>query len=358
MSSRRKRVGLRDVAALAGTSIATVSRVLNGNGYASDEVRERVLEAAGKLNYQPSLRARGLRQQSSNTIGLIIPNLLNAYYTALADAASQLLAEAGYSLLLSSSRDEPEIERDILREMIGHDVAGLIWVPTAPGKKLLDYFQSQHIPAVCIVRRIPEDPIDTVVFEDFKGSYAATQHLLSLGHRSIAYIGGDEKHSSNRARWKGYVAAMRDAGLPIDDRLVKLGAPRSSWGWVASVDLLNLPAPPTAVLAASNAIMPGLLRAVRQSGAAVPDELSLICFDDVDWFSFSVPPITAIRISHATLAQTAIDLLLRRIEDADGLERPTAFTEIRFELVVRGSTGPPREPAARVETEEHVAARI
>lgn len=338
----RRRVGVKDVAALAGTSVASVSRVLSGKGYASAGMRARVMDAARELEYQPNLRARALRQRSSYTVGLIIPNLLNAYYTALANSASLLLADAGYKLLLASTRDNAELEKDIVHEMIGHDVAGLIWVPTAPSQGLLDYFQNQHVPAVSLIRRIPQDRIDTVVFEDFKGSYAATQHLIDLGHRGIGYIGGDEKHSSNFARWQGYVAAMRDAGLPMDDGLVKLGTPSSDWGEAAAASLLGLGHPPTAIFVASNAIMSGLMKAVRQHSVAVPDELSLICFDDVDWFTFSVPPITAISISYDRLAELTVDLLLRRIKSPEDSKKAPAFLEISFELIVRNSTAPPR----------------
>jgi LacI family transcriptional regulator len=179
------------------------------------------------------------------------------------------------------------------------------------------------------------------VFQDFEGSCSAAQHLLGLGHRRIGYIGGDEQHSSNYARWQGFRAAVQAAGLVLDDSLVKLGAPRSTWGYVATADLLGLSSPPTAIFAASNAIMPGLMRAVRQRRVAVPDDLSLICFDDVEWFSFSIPPITAINVSYTKLAETAVDLLLRRIDDPEGTERPAVFIEISYELVVRGSTGPP-----------------
>ncbi len=340
--SPRKRVGLREVAALANTSAATVSRVLNNTGYASGAVRQRVLAAARELSYQPNLRARGLRQQSSSTVGLIIPNLLNAYYTALADAIGQLLAEAGYSLLLSSSRDDPEIERSILREVVGHDVAGLLWVPTTTEPGLLDYLQTQHVPVVSIVRSVATDRVDTVVFEDFRGSYTATQHLLNLGHVLIGYVGGDETHSSNHARWHGYEAALADAGLRVDSRLVRLGALRGSWGLAATLDLLRQSAPPTAIFAASNAVMPGLMQALCHYGVAVPADLSLICFDDVEWFSFAMPPITAVSVSSGTLARTAVDLLLKRIAEGDGVVQPPVFVEIGFELAVRSSTARPR----------------
>jgi LacI family transcriptional regulator len=342
-STSGRRPGLKDVAALAGTSIATASRALNGKGYVAAETSMRVLEAARQLGYRPNLRARDLRRRTSCCVGLIIPNLLNAYYTALADAASQLLSESGYQLMLSSTRDDPDIERNILDDMIGQDVAGLIWVSTAADEVLLDSLQKHRVPAVAIIRRVPQDRVDTVVFQDFDGSYAATQHLIDLGHRRIGYIGGGVRHSSNHARWQGHLAAIRDAALPQDEGLVKLGtSPRSVWGEVAALDLLLLSDPPTAIYAASNAIMPGVIRTLRQQSITIPDQLSLICFDDVDWFSFSTPPITAISISHARLAETAVNLLMRRIDESGKVERPPIFLENEFELILRSSTGSPR----------------
>ena len=342
-STSGRRPGLKDVAALAETSIATASRALTGKGYVAAETSTRVLEAAKELGYRPNLRARDLRQRTSCCVGLIIPNLLNAYYTALADAVSQLLTEPGYQLMLSSTRDDPDIERSILDDMIGQDVAGLIWVPTTSDEDMLDFLQNHQIPAVSIVRRVPQDRIDTVVFQDFEGSYAATQHLIDLGHRRIGYIGGGVQHSSNNARWQGYLAAIRDAALPQDENLVKLGkSPRNVWGEGAALDLLLLPDPPTAIYAASNAIMPGVIRTLRQRSITIPDQVSLICFDDVDWFSFSTPPITAISISHAKLAETAVNLLMRRIDESDEAEQPPVFLENEFELILRSSTGSPR----------------
>ncbi|MCS7222215.1 MAG: LacI family DNA-binding transcriptional regulator [Anaerolineae bacterium] len=335
---RDRRASLKDVAMLANTSVATASRVLNGKGYASLAARQRVLEAAKLLGYHPNLRARGLRQRSSCGIGLIIPNLLNAYYTALADAISQLLAGSGYHLLLSSTRDDPLLEQAIVYDMIGQDVAGLIWVPSSRDRELVDYLLRQRIPAVSIVRRVPGDVLDTVVFADYDGSYAATQHLIRLGHRAIGYIGGDVRYSSNYARWQGYLAALSDASLSVDEQRVKLGVALSAWGETAASELLQLPSPPTAIFVASNAIMPGVIKLLRRQGVAIPKEMSLICFDDVDWFSFSVPPITAVQISHARLAETALELLLKRIEDP---QRPLSYVEIDFELVLRSSTGPP-----------------
>jgi LacI family transcriptional regulator len=340
-ASRRKRTGLKEVAGAARTSIATASRVLNNTGYIAEETRARVLQAAAALNYSPNLRAKGLRQQRSHFIGLLLPNLLNAYYTTLADAISQLLAGRDYQILLSSTRDDPAIQETTLHQLAGYDVAGLIWVPAKPDKKLLEFIVDQQIPTVAIVRKVENSLLDTIVFEDFDGSLAATQHLISLGHERIAYIGGDMKYNSNRDRWQGYLKAIQDAGLPVEESLIKLGTLRSTWGAIATEELLHLPNPPTAIFVASNAIMAGVMRILQQNRIRVPEDISLICFDDLDWFSFFNPPISAVATSYQRLAEAAVELLLRRIEDESGAGMPPVEIHIGYELVIRRSTAAP-----------------
>jgi len=335
---KNKRPGLKEVAEIAQTSVATASRVLNNTGYISEATRARVLGAAQSLNYYPNLRAKGLRLQRSHFIGLLIPNLLNTYYTTLADAISQLLADRGYQLMLSSTRDDPGVQETTLRQLIGNDVAGLIWVPAAPEKKLLDYLVDQHIPTVVIVRKVEDNLLDTIVFEDFDGSLAGTQHLIDLGHRRIAYIGGDIKFKSNLDRWQGFLKAIQGSGLPLEDSLYKLGTLRATWGAIAVEDLLCLPDPPTAIFVASNALMAGVMRVLGQNRVRVPEDVSLICFDDLDWFSFSNPPISAIATSYQRLAEAAIELLQRRIENPAESDVPPVEIRIGFELVVRRST--------------------
>jgi LacI family transcriptional regulator len=344
--SSRKRTSVRDVAAAAHTSVATVSRVLNNTGYFADETRARVLKAAEELNYHPSLRAKGLRQKRSHTVGLLIPNLLNAYYTALADAISQLLTKTGYQLLLSSTRDDPALEQATLRQLIGHDVDGLLWVPTVGDRKTVEVLLSQNIPCVSIVRRVDGDRLDTIVFEDLGGSYAAVQYLVQLGHKRIGFIGGDVSYNSNNDRWQGYRKAMKEAGIVVDETLVKIGTVRDTWGSIATDELLRMKNPPTAIFAASNAIMPGVMKMLLQHEVEVPREMSLICFDDLDWFTFSNPSISAVSISHERIAESAVALLLQRIENPEESKRPPVLMNISFELLLRKSTVAPRPSAA------------
>ncbi len=341
-SNIQRRANLNDVAAAAETSVATVSRVLNNTGYSSEEIRVRVQLAAENLNYQPNLHAKSLRQQRSNSIGLLIPNLLNAYYTALADDVSQLLNDHGYQLLLSSTRDDPGIETKTLQQLIGHNVDGLIWVPTAADNKLIDMVINKRLPVVSIVRKVDGNRLPTLVFEDFAGAYAATNHLIKLGHTRIGLIGGNVAYSSNNDRLLGYLKALEDASLQVDNRLIKTGSINDANGSASAASLLQLLQPPTAIFVASNALMSGVMKTITSHDVHIPDELSLICFDDLEWFLFSKPPISAIAINHARLAKAAVDLLLKHIQNPAEMDKPPMFMQISYELVLRASTAAPR----------------
>jgi LacI family transcriptional regulator len=338
---QKRRATLKDVAEKAGASVATASRAISGSTLVAEETRLRVLEAASSLNYQPNLQARALRRRASRVIGLVLPNLANAYYTALADTISQNLAQRGYHLLLAPTSDDAANETETLYDMVGQNVAGLIVVPSAMDTAMIGYLAEHAVPVVAVVRRVPDDAVDTVTFEDFEGAYAATRYLITLGHRRIGYIGGDDQFSSNHARWQGYAAALRDLGVPVDEQLVKIGQLRGTWGALACLDLLKQPPTPTAIFAASNAVMPGVISTLRSHRVAIPGQMSLICFDDVDWFAFTEPSITAISSSQGRLTEAAITLLLERIERPDTADRPPVLLEIDFALVVRGSTSVP-----------------
>ena len=338
----RERANLKDVAIAAHTSVATVSRVLNNSGYYSDEIRSRVQKAAEILNYQPNLHAKSLRKRRSHTVGLLIPNLLNAYYTALADDVSQLLNAHGYQLLLSSTRDNPVVEKNAFLQLIGHNVDGLIWAPSAADKNLLDTLSNRRIPAVAIVRKVEDNRLPTIVFEDYAGAHAATSHLLQLNHTRIGLIGGDVKYSSNHDRMQGYVKALEAASIQVDWELVKMGEMNAETGSASAEALLQLPQPPTAIFVASNALMPGVMKTIRRHELNIPEEISLICFDDLEWFLFSKPPISAIASNHTNFAKAAVDLLLNYIQNPGEMDKPPLLIKVSFELLLRGSTTPPR----------------
>jgi LacI family transcriptional regulator len=337
------RATLQQVAELAHVSVSTASRVLNDTGYSSSDARSRVLVAAHQLKYQPDLRARGLRKRASLCIGLVIPDLLNVYYTRLADTVTQLLSDRGYHLILASTRDRPAHEIETILGMVGQSVDGLIWVPTSPNADIIQLLYDHETPAVAIVRRILGDVIDTIMLDDLAGSRASILHLFGLGHKRVGFVGGDIRYSNYYDCWQGYIEAHKKAGLSVDEQLVKLGPPRSAWVMQAVHDLLRMEHPPTALLVASNSLMPEVMSVLRQHHINIPSDMSIVSFDDIPWFSYSVPSITAVRADHERLAEMAVDLLMRRIEETSDADPPPLFLNVGFELIVRESTAPPRQ---------------
>jgi LacI family transcriptional regulator len=207
---------------------------------------------------------------------------------------------------------------------------------------LIDTLINRRIPAVSIVRKVEGNRLPTIVFEDYAGAQAATNHLLQLGHTRIGLIGGDVAHSSNNERLQGYMKALEEASVKCDQALIKMGAASVEKSSTSTEALLQLSQPPTAIFVASNALMPGVMKTMRQHDVNIPEKISLICFDDLEWFLFSKPPISAIAINHARLAEAAVNLLLNCIQNPAEMDKPPLFIQISFELLLRGSTAPPR----------------
>jgi LacI family transcriptional regulator len=201
---------------------------------------------------------------------------------------------------------------------------------------------NRRIPAVSIVRKVEGNRLPTIVFEDYAGAQAATNHLLQLGHTRIGLIGGDVAYSSNYDRLQGYVKALEEASIQCDQALIKTGSINNEKGSASADALLQLTLPPTALFVASNALMPGVMKTMSRYEVRIPEEISLICFDDLEWFLFSKPPISAVASNHARFAEAAVDLLLNRIQNPAEMDKPPLFMKISFELSLRGSTAPPR----------------
>jgi LacI family transcriptional regulator len=167
--------------------------------------------------------------------------------------------------------------------------------------------------------------------------------LLQLGHKRIGIIGGDIAHSSNYDRLQGYLKSLEQAAVSSDPALIKMGPSAGDRGFLAAEDLLQLPSPPTALFVASNALMPQVMTSLRRHAVRIPDAMSLICFDDLEWFMFSEPPISAIAINHTLLAEAAVNLILNLVQEPGGMDRQPALMQISYELLLRASTAAPRK---------------
>ena len=327
-------VTLKDVARAAGVSQATAARALGGYGYASATARRRVQESAGRLGYTPNAVARALVSNATLTVGLVVGDIENPFFAAVARGLSDVLEAAGYTVLLANADEDPERERRALRALRSRRVDGLAVVP-APGARLEEVVAA-GVALVQLDRAVRGLAADAVLVDNSAGAAAAVSHLIGLGHRSIGIVCDSPQISSTAERIAGYRKALRAAGIEADPGLVSIGGPRQGEALRAAFDLLQRSDRPTAVFTASNFMTHGVLQAARELGLRIPSDLALVGFDDLDWTTLVDPPLTVVSQPVVELGRTAGERLLARIH---GDTSPPRRVRLHTQLIVRGSCG-------------------
>jgi LacI family transcriptional regulator, fructose operon transcriptional repressor len=324
---------IKDVAEAAGVSTATVSRVLSNGPNVRPEVRQRVLAEVERLGYRPNLIARSLRAQQSNTIGMIIADIRNPFFTAISRRVEDMAYEKGFRVFLCNTDENPEKEAIYLRLMQDENVAGVIFSPT---RQTLANFTAAHLdfPLVIIDRSLPGGDVDVVQIDNLDAGHRLTTHLIENGYRRIAILYG-ETSTTGIERRAGYEKALREHGLIVSADQVKSIPPRTEAAYTAALKLLTLTQPPEALITTNSLLAEGALQAIRERNLTIPDEIALVTFDDTTWASLVQPPLTLIAQPTYEIGQTAIDLLLQRIADPG---RPTRQVILKGQLVVRGSS--------------------
>jgi LacI family transcriptional regulator len=333
---------IRDVAREAGVSPATVSRYLNGNIELPAETAGRIDAASKRLDYRPNLLAKRLSLGSSETIGLVTPEIANPFFAALAAAAEDEARRAGFSILLSSTGGDLEMEAASIDRLAARHVDGLLVLTNRADDGRLRDLIDGRTDVVVLDEDVPGAHVTRIFVENEVGAYEATRHLIAAGHRRIAHIGGPRQLLSSRERFAGFARAMAGAGLPVQDGLVHFGTYEREFGRDATRALLAADRP-TAVFTGSDYIAIGVLQELAARGLSVPADLSLASFDDMPFADLLSPPITTVRQPIEALGRLGIRTLLAQIrgEDVPPIQRlPT-------ELVVRTSVGP---PAGRAKT--------
>lgn len=355
MTAYMVRVRIQDVAELAGVSTATVSHVINQTRFVREETRARVLAAIETLNYQPSAIARGLATNSTQTIGLVISDIANPFFTAVARGVEDEINRHGYHTIFCNTDEAPKREDEYLRLLFARQIDGLIIAPTGVPSDRLQRMADAEIPIVLLDRKTPNLSAPLVSVDNEGGAYTATKYLIELGHRRIGMLMGLETISTQRDRCQGYRRALQEAGLPIDELLIVHADPRFSTNQIyddfgtpptfitnnqmtpaaffALQRLLNLQDRPSAIFVANNQMTLGTLHALNQRGLHCPDDISLISFDDHDWASLFSPPLTAVRQPTYRLGQMAATLLLKLINQQE-IELPTPLP---VEFIIRES---------------------
>ena len=331
-----KSVSIRDIAEMAGVSTATVSRVINNNGRFSEATRERVQKIIDETGYVTNMAAKSLRESRSKTIGMIVPDISNDFFSTLALHTERYLAKRGYSVFVCNNANDPERERDYIKTLVSKQVDGIICISGA--HELSDDVTARKVPLVC-VDRYPErnEQIPRVISDDVRGGLLATEHLIERGCRNILFISSAVKDYNKERREQGYEQALREHGLtaPQDYRLHLPGADPSKdeAEWLVA-EFLDSGLPVNGVFAVSDHAAAGALRALRAKGIGVPDEVKLVGYDDSIYSQLTTPQITTIERYPEQLAHKGCDALLQMI----GGETPVQETIVPVGLVERGST--------------------
>jgi LacI family transcriptional regulator len=338
MAAPPANVTIKDVARLSGVSSMTVSRVINGSERVSPETRQRVERAIAELGYVPSRLARGLIRQKTGTLALIVPDVANPFFTLIVRGAEDVARRAGYRMILADSRADLTIERDVIEEMLAHRVEGIMIAPVSDRSKgHLQRLAKYGVDFVLIDRTVSGIESDVVTGDNVGGARRLVDHLISLGHRRIGFITESAEVSTARDRREAYEAALAAAGLPHDSSLIVYSTVDPPGGFEGMRRLLELDEPPTAVFAVNNLVAVGAIEAVRAHRLEVPDDVALVCFDDIEYASRLYPFLTVMAQPAETLGTLGTQLLLERIEGR-APEQPRVVV-LPAQFVVRQSCG-------------------
>jgi LacI family transcriptional regulator len=329
---------IKDVARLSGVSPMTVSRVINDSERVSPETRRRVEQAISELGYVPSRLARGLSRQRTGTLAVIVPDVANPFFTAIVRAAEEVARRADYQVILCDTRSDLSVERDAIEELISHRVEGMVIAPVndrsaTPLMRLAEF----GVPFVLIDRTVPGIDCDVVLGDSSGGARQLVEHLISLGHRRIGFIVELDDVSTARDRRSGYEAALTAAGIALDPALVVNAMADPNGGSAGMSRLLDLEERPTAVFTVNNLAAVGAIEAVRAAGLEVPDDVALVCFDDIEYASRLYPFLTAMEQPAQTFGTLGTQLLLERIEGRGPDRRHEVV--LPGEFIIRKSCG-------------------
>ncbi|MSR65717.1 MAG: LacI family transcriptional regulator [Verrucomicrobiae bacterium] len=339
-------VTLKQIALEAGVSIMTVSKVMRDYPDIAPKTKERIRAIANQLGYVPDAAARSLRTRSTHTIGVVVPNINQAYFPRVFVGIEQVAKARGYKLFLAHSNDDPEQETAEIRELLSRKVDGLI---IAPANRLDGNFEvftlieSRNVPLV-IMDRHPSQlgNLLHVVSDDRQGGYLAAKHLISLGHRAIAILTGPASCPSTQERTEGYRRALQEAGIAHRDELVFTAGHDVADGQKAAAELTNERTKCTAIFAHNDMVAIGAAEFFLQQKWSIPDDISIMGYGDVQSAQYYRVPLTTIRQPQSGMGQLAIQVLFEKMAG-----RPTESRRMPVEVVTRSSTSFPKATASK-----------
>ena len=336
------KIDIRGVASHAKVSIATVSRTINYVPTVDPALAARVWKAVAELNYFPNTQARALVSGKSKLLGLIVSEITNPFFPELIQEFEQVAVARGYEILIGSTNYEPKTMELCARRMLERKVDGVAIMTFGVEEFILDRFTSENIPVV-FIDMATKEPHTSVLSVDYRaGIHEAVQHLAVLGHRRIAFISGPLRLRSAAGRKAAFLESMRQTGLTVDPQWVIEGTHTLDGGRDSMQQILALEEWPTAIMCSNDMTAIGVQHALFEADLKVPDDFSLIGFDDVHLAEYTIPPLTTVRMGCNDLATAAVGSLLAQMQTQDGKPESQIKTNIPTRLIVRQTTGLPK----------------
>lgn len=334
------KVTIKDVAKQAGVSIGTVSKVLNNKGYVSQETRELVREVIQQLNYQVNANARSLKASKTRKVGVIVSDISNPYMMSIAKTIEDMARSIDYHLLVMSHNEDWKTERELLQLILEQRVDGLVLIPTGHNADMVQMVIGQKIPVILVDRKIEGITSDLIVDDNYYGSYESISFLNSLGHQRIGVIYGITSISIGKERLEGAIDALKHFQYPDYEPLIVPGEFSSETAYKATLQLLFLSNPPTAIYSCNNSMTIGVLKAIREQRLRIPEDISVIAFGDISQWELYQPPLTLMTQPLKRIGVEAAIILKNRLTMEENFT-PKQIV-IRPELFIRGTCSKPR----------------
>lgn len=331
----KPKINITDIAKKTGLSITTVSRVLNGKGEQyriSKESRQKILDAAKEMHYVPNLYAANLRTGKSKTIALIVPSLSNPFFAAIASGVNAEIRKYGYITIITDSDENPENEKQELEQLNARNIEGLIIAPCGNKWKHIKEIHDQQVPVICIDRYFEDLDLPYVSTDNYDGAFRATKYLINNGHTSIACIQGIRESTPNRLRVKGFIEALEESGITNysiagDDFTIQNG-------YLETKLLMQQKERPTAILTLSNTIAMGCMKAIKEENVRIPEELSMITFDEHPYLDYLSTPLSCVAQPVNDIIQIAVKFLFSRLENED---MPVTKVLLKPKIIIKDS---------------------
>ncbi|MCF8034729.1 MAG: LacI family transcriptional regulator [Desulfarculaceae bacterium] len=345
MANTPKKVTIKDIARIAEVSPTTVSLVLNNKKGVGKETRYRILRVASELKYTPNLMARSLAKSHSDIIALTILQARNALFMEIADGAAEAFNENGYSIMMASTYDDPDLETKELASARARGVDGFLITSAQVESPGIWELVEDGVPLVSVLRRVPGlSNLNYIMEDSFKGGYLAAEHLIKLGHKRIGIVKGTPNTTTGIGRFEGAVAAMKDNRVPVDDKLIAPGEFARGAAYLATLAMLHLPDKerPTAIYACNDDMAMGVYEATLDTGLRVPEDMALVGFNNAPYTSLPTVALTTIDVQAHEMGRLGAERLIDIINKKRGHTKPLQVI-MEPKLIVRNSCGARKE---------------